>query len=394
LLVNGTVRAHGGRIRVSVEALRTASGQAIWSQRFERAADSLLGIEEAVATEVASGVAGRLSPRERRVLGSRATTSSRAYQQFLRGNVLLARQTRASLEGAVAAYQAAVAADSGFADAFARLSYAYADCAFWGGCGGDGESLLRRAGQAANRALQLDPRSSDAWMARGHVLSSEYLIAEPHPQDSLVPGVLAALRRAVTLGPRNDEAYHQYGSTLTLVSDSAALEALRRALALNPARAVTYQNTAVAHYVAGRLDLALATLDSALVLEPDLPGRGLRVLYRLVAGDTAGALSDARLAPGMGYSPLVLATVGHDSAAAREMESRIAQPLCRDVLAPLYLLWTGRREPAVQLLLRCGPSLFARVNLRSPAYAPLLNDPRIRALRAASDSIPARVRWR
>jgi TolB-like protein len=394
-LVNGTVRAAGGRVRVQVEALRAGSGQAIWSETFDRAADSLLGIEEAVATEVAAGVAGRLSPQEQRALGSRVTANSRAYEQFLHGNVLLARRTPASLQGAIAAYRAATAEDSGIADAYARLAYAYALCAIWT-CGGDEDSLQVRSREAATRALRLNPRSSDAWMGRAYLLTVWSLNFGVFPDDSLL-AALAAFRRAIELNPRNDEAWHQYGSTLGAVSDSASLDALRRALALDPARAITYTDLALTYYRMGRNDLALATVDSAVALEPDGPFRSVRVLFRLTAGDTAGAVADARATPAGFYSLAVLAALAHDSAAVRAIETLGTQSACGgsyQLNRSLYLQWTGQWERAVQYFLTCGPSLAMRWRLRLPVLAPLAEDPRILALQAASDSILARARWR
>ena len=394
-LVNGTVRAAGGRVRVQVEALRARSGEAIWSQTFDRAADSLVGIEEAVATEVVAGVAGRLSPQEQRALGSRVTASSRAYEQFLRGNVLLARRTPASLEGAAAAYRAATEADSGLVDAYARLAYAYALMENWTpGSRRDTDSLERLSRIAATRALRLNPRSSDGWMGRAYLLATFYADAGEAGDDTLLTS-LAAFRRALELNPRNDEAWHQYGSILRLVSDSASIDALRRALALDPGRAVTYLDLAWNYYLMGRTDRAFTTVDSAVALDPDGPFRTLRVLVRLTAGDTAGAVADARLMPGFRYNPAVLAVFAHDSAAMRAMEGKVLQPPCRsrDAL-PMYLLWTGRREQVVGQLLACGPSLNVRWILRNPVYAPLADDPRIQALRAETERILARTRWR
>jgi TolB-like protein len=394
-LVNGAIRAASGRVRVNVEAVRAATGEAVWSEAFDRASDDLIGLEEAIATAVASGVAGRLSPQERRALGSRVTANSRAYEQFLHGNVLLARRTSASLRGAIAAYRAATAADSGIADAYARLAYAYALCAVWT-CSGDGDSLQVRSREAATGALRLNPRSSDAWMARAYLLTVWSLNFAVFADDSLL-AALAAFRRAVELNPRNDEAWHQYGATLGAFSDSASLDALRRALALDPTRAITYTDLATTYYRMGRNDLALATVDSAIALEPDGPFLATRVLFRLTAGDTAGAVADARQTPAAFYSRAVLAALAHDSAATRAMEATATQPTCPSasfVNTSLYLLWTGRREHAVQRTLRCGPSLWIRWRLRLQVLAPLADDPRIQALRAASDSILARARWR
>ena len=390
-LVSGFIRVAGGRVRVNVEAVRAATGEAVWSSPFDRASDDLIGLEEAIATEVAAGVAGRLSPAERRSLGDRVTASSAAYEQFLRGNVLMARRTSAALRNAIAAYRAATAADSGFADAYGRLSYAYALCSNWD-CRSDSAPLLPGLSRdAATRALRLNVRSSDAWMGRA------YLLAVWFGGDGLAGGdsvleALAAFRRALALNPRNDEAWHQYGGTLRVVSDSASLDALRHALALDPARGVTYVDLSMTYYHMGRNDLSLATIDSAFALEPEA-FHGYRVLPRLTAGDTAGAVDDALRAPRDPRSRVVLALFAHDSAAAQTLEERLAQPGCTHDLL-VYLIWTGRRERAIQRLLECGPAAGRALELQWPYLAPVAGDARLAALRAASERILARARWR
>ncbi len=373
-----------------MEAVRTATGEAVWSTAFDRASTDLVGIEEAIATEVAAGVAGRLSPSERRALGSRVTASSGAYEWFLRGNVLMARRTRAALERAAAAYRTATTFDPGFADAYGRLAYAEALSAFYLPSRSLQDSLLSLARQAAARALRLDPRSSDAWMGRALMLNvwSQYT-TDAGADDSLLVS-LTAFRRAVELNPRNDEAWHQYGANLPLVNDSAAIDALRRALALDPARAITYSDLSMLYFRMGRAALARTMIDSALALEPDGGFRVMRAWYRWAAGDTAGALADARLLPDRPSD--LLAEVDRDSGAIREMESRVAHPQWCDQAAA-WLVATGRREQAVQALLSCGPSLWTLLALRWPGLAPLASDPRIQALRAESERIRVRARW-
>ena len=100
------------------------------------------------------------------------------------------------------------------------------------------------------------------------------------------------------------------------------------------------------------------------------------------------------------FSQAVLAAFAHDSAAIRTVEVEPAEWTCTggSYVNPFYWLWIGRREQAVQVYLlglRCGLSaLSLGLTLRNPVLAPLADDPRIQALRAASDSILARARWR
>src|SRR4030042_1135733 len=83
-----------------------------------------------------------------------------------------------------------------------------------------------------------------------------------------------------------------------LVSASAGLGPLRRALAIDPARAITYLNLAEIYYRVGRNDRALAVADSAVALDSEGRLRMWRAWFRLAAGDTGGAVADARLVPG------------------------------------------------------------------------------------------------
>jgi hypothetical protein len=58
----------------------------------------------------------------------------------------------------------------------------------------------------------------------------------------------------------------------------------------------------------------------------EAPVGNVHALYRLTVGDTAGAVVDARLKPGLMFSPAVLAAFGLDSAAVQAMEARAEQP--------------------------------------------------------------------
>ena len=206
-LVSGALRAASGRVRVNVEAVRAATGEAVWSQAYDRTSDDLIGLEEAIAVEVAAGVAGRLSPEERHALAGRVTTSSAAYEQFLRGNVLLARRTPASIDGAITAYRAATEADTGFADAYGRLAYAYAEKAQWLWEPPNHaltDSLLMVARQATARGLHLNIRSSDVWMGRAYTLAFWFQrewVSTPQRRDAddSLFASLRAFSRAVEL---------------------------------------------------------------------------------------------------------------------------------------------------------------------------------------------------
>ncbi len=82
-------------------------------------------------------------------------------------------------------------------------------------------------------------------------------------------GVSASFQGAIALDPRNAEAHHQYGFLLLMVgANGAGLDELKRALELEPERAISLATSAFERRLTRRDDEALTLLDSALVLEP------------------------------------------------------------------------------------------------------------------------------
>ena len=67
-LVEGSVRRAGARVRVSARLLNARDGFRVWSADYDRAASDLLALQEEIARQIATGIAGRLLPKERAVL--------------------------------------------------------------------------------------------------------------------------------------------------------------------------------------------------------------------------------------------------------------------------------------------------------------------------------------
>src|SRR5438128_791650 len=236
-LVEGSVRRAGARVRVSVRLVKAANGFRIWGEDYDRATSDLLVLQEAIAREVATGIAGRLVPTERAALAARPTRNPEAFERFLRGNYYLTQRTPSSVARAIEEYQAAVKLDPEFTSALARMARGYAAFlgAFpWDYGGAPPESLLARAFAADDQALRYDPNSSDAWMAKAALLS----VGDPRAFER----ARVAFERAIALDPSNAEAHHGYAAYLRLLGDdSAAATAYHRALAIEPQRAISLQ---------------------------------------------------------------------------------------------------------------------------------------------------------
>src|SRR5437763_1598661 len=258
------------------------------------------------------------------------------------------------------------------------------------------DSLLARAVAAADRALALQPTSSDAWVARGQLLSvPDQCYRSPLREDA----ILQAFERAITLDPRSAEAYHQYGGRLLFRGeDAAAVAAFLHTLVLDPERPLTLTALALERVVARSYAEARRWLDSALTVDPTFAiGYAHRGMLALQLGDLAQARADGELAirfaagyrlPGLAVLTMVDARSG-DTLAARARLQELLQaivdslhPSPRDAryVGPALLATAGENR-LVEFLERVEPRRATLwFDLRLPEYDTIRPNPRFRRL--------------
>src|SRR2546426_5514099 len=235
-----------------------------------------------------------------------------------------------------------------------------------------------------------DSTSSDAWMARGFLLTYEY----PHTYD----GMRAAFQRAIALDPRNAEAHHQYAGMLAeLGDDSAAVAACHRALVIEPDRPITLVQLADLRLSERRYAEGRRWLDSALARDPAFQfAYAFRALLKLHLGELAAARRDGetavRLSPGItapGEAVLaMLDAAAGDSGSARARGARLVRegplsdrPRSGNYRLSAALVAVGEHERALALLERIRPrGIKLWFYLRYPEFDPLRGDARFQEI--------------
>ena len=391
-LVEGSVRRNGTRLRVSVRLVRGRDGFQVWGADYNRSTADLLALQEDIAREVATGIAGRLAPADRATLAGRPTRNATAYEQFLRGNYYIAQRAPRLVARAIDEYEAALRLDPGFTRARARLAYCYWSLLnfSWEHQSLPAESLLARGFRAADGALRQDSTSSDAWMMRASLLA----IRHPRTYD----GVRAAFERALALDPGNAEAHHLFALELRyLGEDSAAIAEYSRTLSIEPGRAVSLQGLGSVRYVMRDYPAALQWFDSTLAVDPGYYlGYLRRARVRLQLGDTAEARRDAETATRLGTGDQLAAAVlamaelrAADTVAARTRRERarrdspIDRPGPTETLFAAAMAALGEPERALDFLERVQPrGAHLRFELRAPEFDALRSQPRFQQLLA------------
>lgn len=280
-LVSGSVLRERGRLRVTVELTRVASGNSVWARSFERPAEDIIAVESEIAESVAVNVGARLAPAERRRVEARPTRNAAAYDHLLRGRFQQNRRTTEALLVALREYEAALALDSLFVSALvgkATANIQLGSSYYTLELGEPREAYLLRGRVLAERAVRMDSMSAEAWGAVAMARRSSAVAA-----------------RAVALDARNAEAHHIYALGLRVDGrDSAAILEFHRALALEAERPITLVNLGQVYLMRRQYAEARKWIDSAVALRPDAAFYYIEQGFlRLLVGDTAGARSAA-----------------------------------------------------------------------------------------------------
>lgn len=254
-VLEGSVRKVGDRVRVTAQLILASDSSHMWSNSFDRGLSDVFSVQEEIATSVARALRvslGAGSPNEP------MPASVAAHESFLRGRFFYYRRAPGDVERSVVYFKEALAIDPDYARAWAALAGAYSLLA-WNGLEVDQE-LQRLQGEAALRAVELDPRLAIAHIRLGQFYDGtiDRRKAEEHnriaraldPDDPMVLGDMST--RAFEAGD---------------IDRAIAIQ--REIVNRDPLNPVNRQNLAVKLLAGDQFDEALSEYQSVLELNPD-----------------------------------------------------------------------------------------------------------------------------
>jgi TolB-like protein len=133
-LVTGRIVRRGATLNIQAELIDVASESQLWGDQYVRDATDLPSVQQEIAFQISEGLRVRLSGEERKRLKDAPTTSSDAYQHYLRGRHHWNKWTPEGFLRATESFERAIEADPRYALAYAGLGDAYGVMATTGSC--------------------------------------------------------------------------------------------------------------------------------------------------------------------------------------------------------------------------------------------------------------------
>ena len=152
-IVEGSLRAAGGRIRLTIQLIDAATGFHLWSENFDRELGDLLELQDELARSVAAALGRELAR------STRDTGNPEAMRLLLQGRSVAARQTADALARSEALLRKAIGLDPIFARAREGLAGTLLVAVNSGALPFEARDEARRE---AEHALALDPGLSGA----------------------------------------------------------------------------------------------------------------------------------------------------------------------------------------------------------------------------------------
>ena len=197
-VLDGSWQRDGERLRVSVNLLRVTDGTSLWVDRFDFLASEMLLLQDRVADELASRLRVEIDSGNRAGLnGPRSgTRNPAAYDAYLRGQFHLGIRgygptNRENTDKAIALLERAVSLDPDYANAHAKLGFAYAHAAIFLE---HSRPLIERAKQETDRAESLHRNLAQVHLNRALIAWSWY-------EGWRIVDSIRAYRRAAELDP-------------------------------------------------------------------------------------------------------------------------------------------------------------------------------------------------
>src|SRR4051812_39080826 len=258
VILEGSVRKSGNRVRVNVQLINAANDEHIWSDVYDRDLTDVFAIQTDLAKKIADELHAKLSPSEKEQMTRKPTENGEAYLAFVQAHNLHQEvEEQSKLKQAEQLYERALQLDPNFA--LAAASYSRLESWMFHTFEPTAEHR-EKSRFLAKRALELQPDLPEGHLALGF---SIYYVEKDFDR------ALSELALAQKGLPNEAEVYLAIGAIKRRQGKWDESNAnLEKATSLSPNETWPLQNLVLNYQMERKFDLANKAIDRALALTP------------------------------------------------------------------------------------------------------------------------------
>ena len=261
LILEGSVRKMGDRLRINAQLVSGADGGHLWAERYDGSMSEIFDFQDQITSKIVAALELKITGRS--LSGRNLTTDIKAYDLFLKGRDNYYKLSKEHITKARDYLEQAIDLDPTFSEAFSFLSWCY----FQGYTHRWPEwtDSLDRALENAEKAVKLDNSSATALARLGWIKLYFKSHEEGHKN----------IERAAELNPNNGEIIFLHGAVLNYIGQAErALDTLQFALEVDAFVSPTWDtHMGLANLLLGKYEAAITALDRSIERAPEyLPG--------------------------------------------------------------------------------------------------------------------------
>jgi adenylate cyclase len=259
-LIQGSVRRAGAKIRVTAELIAPETGEQLWTGRYDRDIGDLFAMQDEITTNLSAAIATEIVRAEASA-PARPTSDITAWDRFLKGLSHYYRQTKEDLGTAVDLFREAIVLDPKLSIAHAYLATIQIQSIQFGWVRGTRE-IWAEAMRLAETSVRLDPRSSFAFS----------ILSWAHAMEGHDEAAMDAAKRAVALNPYDMGARGVLGICHFVIGEHRQAIELFSMAAQRDNSDPRYQWAALnafSHYLVGQYDATLSWAREQLYVNPN-----------------------------------------------------------------------------------------------------------------------------
>jgi eukaryotic-like serine/threonine-protein kinase len=225
-VLTGTVAQRGDNLHIDTGLVDVRDGSELWGEGYDRKLSEIGNLQQEITQDISIKLQLRLSSRVDSAQEKISPQDSETYLLYLHGRYYLYKQTINDLRTAIDYLQQAISRNPNFGRAYAGLADAYVSLGQpWIG-GLPPSQALQEAKTAAENAIRLSSDFSEAHVSLAHVVllhDWDWRRAEEEYQ------------RAIELDPNSSQAHSQYAELLQVQGrTAAAVREAEKAAKLDP----------------------------------------------------------------------------------------------------------------------------------------------------------------